>query len=142
MPSNHFSDITLAGSVTVVPEKIRSIEADTDLFGGNVQQIERLKKTLGLNERRIAEASVTALDLSQQAAESLLASHSLSADALDGILFVTQTPDHSQPSNASLMHGKLGCASGMRARQRFLKSWRVQGRHGSVWDQTAVVRRH
>ena len=80
MPSNHFfSDITLAGSVTVVPEKIRSIEADTDLFGGNVRQIERLKKTLGLNERRIAEASVTALDLSQQAAESLLASHSLSA---------------------------------------------------------------
>ena len=111
MPSNHFSDISLAGSVTVVPEKIRSIEADTELFGGNVRQIERLKKTLGLNERRIAEASVTALDLSQQAAESLLASHSLSAEALDGILFVTQTPDHSQPSNASLMHRKLGCAS-------------------------------
>lgn len=111
MPSNHFSDITLTGSVTVVPEKIRSIEADVNLFGGNVRQIERLKKTLGLNQRRIAGASVTALDLCLQAAQSLLTSHSLSPEAVDGILFVTQTPDHSQPSNASLIHRKLGCAS-------------------------------
>lgn len=111
MPSNYFSDITLTGSVTVVPEKIRAIESDLDLFGGNVRQIERLKKTLGLNQRRIAGASVTALDLCLQAAESLLASQALSSEALDGILFVTQTPDHSQPSNASLIHGKLGCMS-------------------------------
>lgn len=111
MPSNYFSDITLTGSVTVVPEKIRSIEADVDLFGGNLRQIERLKKSLGLNERRIAAPSVTTLDLCLQAAQSLLASHLLSAEALDGILFVTQTPDHSQPGNASLLHRKLGCAT-------------------------------
>ena len=29
---------------------------------------------------------------------------------LDGILYVTQTPDHSQPSNANLLHGRLGCS--------------------------------
>ena len=62
MPANQFVDVSLTGSVTVVPPKVRSIEEDVDLFGGNIRQIERLKKTLGLNKRRIASKELTNLD--------------------------------------------------------------------------------
>lgn len=111
MPSNQFADVSLTGSVTVVPPTIRSIEEDVDLFGGNIRQIERLKKTLGLNERRIAPSELTSLDLCEQAAQVLLNQLNIKATDLDGILFITQTPDHSQPSNASLIHGRLGCST-------------------------------
>tara|TARA_B100001093_G_scaffold274548_1_gene262468 strand:- start:1070 stop:2155 length:1086 start_codon:yes stop_codon:yes gene_type:complete len=109
MPTNSFTDITVSASVTVVPEHIHSIDQDIDLYGGNLRQIERLKKTIGFDQRRIAPKEVTALDLCHQASERLLSNLNLSAEALDGIIFVTQTPDHSQPSNASLLHGLLGC---------------------------------
>jgi 3-oxoacyl-[acyl-carrier-protein] synthase-3 len=32
----------------------------------------------------------------------------LDATSIDAVIFVTQTPDHSQPNNASLLHGRLG----------------------------------
>jgi len=111
MPTNPFTDITVSASVTVVPEQIHSIDQDIDLYGGNVRQIERLKKTIGFDQRRIAPSEVTALDLCHQASKRLLSNLNIGAEALDGIIFVTQTPDHSQPSNASLLHGRLGCRS-------------------------------
>lgn len=111
MPANQFVDVSLTGSVTVVPPKVRSIEEDVDLFGGNIRQIERLKKTLGLNERRIASKELTNLDLCEQAAQVLLEQLKINSKDLDGILYVTQTPDHSQPSNATLLHGRLGCST-------------------------------
>ena len=111
MPVNQFVDISLTGSVTVVPPKVRSIEEDIDLFGGNIRQIERLKKTLGLNERRIASSELTNLDLCEQASQVLLEQLDIQSSDLDGIVYVTQTPDHSQPSNAALLHGRLGCST-------------------------------
>ena len=108
MPSNNFSDIKISGSVTVVPNVKRLIEEDIELFGGNPKQIERLKKTLGFNQRRIAPKSVTALDLCESASKKLLKKLDLSPLDIDGIIFITQTPDHPQPSNASLIHGRLG----------------------------------
>ena len=111
MPANQFVDVSLTGSVTVVPPKVRAIEEDLDLFGGNVRQIERLKKTLGLNERRIASSELTNLDLCEQAAQVLMEQLNLKSSDLDGIVYVTQTPDHSQPSNATLLHGRLGCST-------------------------------
>ena len=111
MPANQFVDVSLTGSVTVVPPKIRSIEEDVDLYGGNIRQIERLKKTLGINERRFASNELTNLDLCTQAAQILLDQLNIDPSDLDGILYVTQTPDHSQPSNATLLHGRLKCGT-------------------------------
>ena len=103
MPANQFVDVSLTGSVTVVPPKVRSIEEDVDLFGGNIRQIERLKKTLSLNERRIASKELRNLDLCEQAASRSKRAIKINSNDLDGILYVTQTPDHSQPSNATLL---------------------------------------
>ena len=108
MPSNTFEEVAITASVTVVPSKVRKFEEEVDLFDGNTRQIERLKKTIGFDQRRIADASVTALDLSFQASVRLLEALKMSPNEIDRILFVTQTSDHSQPSNASLIHKKLG----------------------------------
>lgn len=111
MPSNTFDEIAVTASVSVVPSNIRKFEEDLDLFDGNIRQIERLKQTIGFDLRRIASPSVTALDLSYQASVRLFREVGMEPENIDGILFVTQTADHTQPSNATLIHRKLGCGA-------------------------------
>ena len=71
-------------------------------------KLERISKTIGLNNRKIALNNITALDLCEDASRRLFKSHDVDVASLDAIIFVTQTPDFSQPNNASLLHGRLG----------------------------------
>ena len=107
MPFNAFSDISITGSLTIVPEYKRSIEQETELYGGNKKLIERLKKTLGLNERRIVQNSETAYDLCSEAVSRLIKENKIDVNEIGVIIFVTQTADHSQPGNALKIHGKF-----------------------------------
>ena len=81
----------------------RSIDDDIENFGGKVAQIERIKKTIGLNQRYVVDENLTSLDLCEDAARRLQIE-----GAVDAIVFVTQTPDHFQPGNAAKLHGRLG----------------------------------
>lgn len=63
---------------------------------------DRLEDRTGVFERHIAGPGETALDLAEQACSSL------DLDDVDGLVFCTETPDHPIPSNACLLHGRLG----------------------------------
>lgn len=108
MPKCSFSKVKISGVVTCVPPTEKCIDDEIELFGGNAKQIARLKKTIGLDRRRVVEAGVTAADLCRQAAQRLLTQSSLRAEAVDALIFVTQTPDYLQPCNAAVLHGQLG----------------------------------
>ncbi|MDR1378930.1 MAG: ketoacyl-ACP synthase III [Synergistaceae bacterium] len=71
-----------------------------ELFGSD---IENAIKATGVHTRRICPpgGDITALDLSVTAAKTLLENHSISPSDIGGVLFVTQTPDHDMPNNAS-----------------------------------------
>jgi len=111
MPKAFFESVRISGVVTCVPRQEKSIDDEVKLFGGNVRQIERLKKTIGLNRRRVVDGETTAADLCFHAARRLLSAVSISAEDIDGLICVTQTPDHLQPCNAALIHGRLGCST-------------------------------
>jgi 3-oxoacyl-[acyl-carrier-protein] synthase-3 len=108
MPSGTFQHARIAGVVTLLPANIRSIEDEVDLYGGNAEQIARIRQTIGLGQRRVVSEGRTALDLCEGAARPLLVDAGVPAESLDSILFVTQTPDHFQPANACILHGRLG----------------------------------
>ncbi len=109
MPKCRIDGIALGGMVTTVPPEERRIEDAMALFGGNRKQIERLKKTIGLDRRRVAAAGTTAADLCEAAARSLICeTAALDAGRVDGLICVTQMPDFPQPCNAALLHGRLG----------------------------------
>lgn len=107
MPKATFSSAAITGIVTCVPREERCIDDDLELLGGNAAQIERIKNVIGLNRRRVVSEGVTTLDLCERAARELLAGMPADAPAPDALLFVTQTPDHFQPSNAAVLHGRL-----------------------------------
>lgn len=108
MPKCHFTDVKIAGIVTCVPPHEKCIDDELELFGGNVKQLERLKKTIGLFKRRVVDEATTAADLCEQAAQRLLDASELPLEQVDALICVTQTPDHSQPCNAAVLHGRLG----------------------------------
>lgn len=102
------SHLRLAGLAVTTGSVVRDYIADGLAAGLDRAVLERNAKTLGLKQRRIAAPGITALDLCADAATRLLADLGVDPTSLDAVIFVTQTPDHPQPNNASLLHGRLG----------------------------------
>ena len=102
------ANVRLAGLAVTTGSIVRDFVADGLAVGLERAALERTAQTIGLRERRVAAPGVTALDLCADAAERLLAETGLDATSVDAVIFVTQTPDHAQPNNASLLHGRLG----------------------------------
>ncbi len=108
MPKCCFNQAKINAVVTCVPRRERCIDEEIELFGGNEKQIARLKKTIGLDKRRVVDAGVTAADLCCVAAEHLIAKAGIAVASIDAVICVTQTPDYMQPCNAAVLHGRLG----------------------------------
>ncbi len=108
MASAEFSNVAISGIVTVVPKIVKSIDDEIDLYGGNAKQVSRIKSVIGLDKRHVTDDSMTTLDLCVAASDSLVKGLHIDRNEIDGVIFVTQTPDHFQPSNAAILHGKLG----------------------------------
>ena len=100
--------VRLAGIAVTVGSVVRDFQAEGLAGGQDPAQLARLAKAVGLRERRVAADGVTALDLCADAAARLLDDAAVDASSLDAVIFVTQTPDHPQPNNASLLHARLG----------------------------------
>tara|TARA_B100002051_G_scaffold68268_1_gene64781 strand:- start:10582 stop:11655 length:1074 start_codon:yes stop_codon:yes gene_type:complete len=115
MTNSVFKNTKISGVVTCVPNKKVFFEDDALSVGFDAKQISRIKKNIGLNQRHVTEANQTSLDLCLYAAEDLMKGLKLDKNEIDALIFVTQTPDHFQPCNAAITHGKLGlskkCAS-------------------------------
>ncbi|MCH2035804.1 MAG: ketoacyl-ACP synthase III [Puniceicoccaceae bacterium] len=106
-----FNKVEIRGIVTCIPTIEKCIDDEVDLFGGNYKQIARLKRTIGLNKRRVVDSQTTAADLCYYAAEHLLKRLEVDFAAVDSLVFVTQNADYPQPCNAAVIHGRLGLST-------------------------------
>ena len=109
------SNVRLAGLAVSTGSVTRDFLADGLALGLDRAMLEKTAQTIGLRERKVAAPGVTALDLCADATQRLLDAAGLDATSIDAVIFVTQTPDHAQPNNASLLHGRLGLAQGAAA---------------------------
>lgn len=106
MPRAHTQYARILAVHTTLGPQLRRIDEELEAFGGNVAQLKRIKQTIGLNERRVAPPGITAADLGAHAARQIDG-----YAEVDALIFVTQSPDHFQPSNAAILHGRLGLKS-------------------------------
>ena len=104
-PLSHFR---IAGIAVTTGSITRDFFADGKAQGINQETLDRLSRTIGFKTRKVAGPKITALDLCEEATHRLLDEMSIDCSSIDAVIFVTQTPDHSQPNNASLLHGRLG----------------------------------
>ena len=86
MANAFFKKVAVTGIVTVVPNAIKSIDDEIDLYGGDQKQIERIKKSIGLDKRHVVLDGTTAGDLCGYAAENLIKNMSPDIAEIDGVL--------------------------------------------------------
>jgi 3-oxoacyl-[acyl-carrier-protein] synthase-3 len=102
------ASIRIAGLAVTTGSVERDYVQDGMAAGLDRDALEKSSKVIGFRKRMIAAEGVTTLDLCADAATRLITRMGIDATSIDAIVFVTQSPDHSQPNNASLLHGRLG----------------------------------
>jgi len=110
MAKSVFTKAKISGIVTCVPENHRFLEDEVDiLYSGDIKQVKRIQKSIGLNKRHIVEdENTTTSDLCEVAANKLLNEMKIDKSSIGTIIFVSQTPDYFQPATATYLQGKLG----------------------------------
>jgi 3-oxoacyl-[acyl-carrier-protein] synthase-3 len=100
--------VSLRGLVSAAPRQVVDNTAFVARFGADA--VAEVVKMIGVEQRRIAPAHQTTADLCFEAARVLLQKLDWSADSVDALIFVSQTPDYRLPATACSLHGRLGLA--------------------------------
>lgn len=107
-----FTQTCIKGIHTLVPPKVIDIDSELDtIYKGDQNALNRIKKVIGLQTRHIAEPHITASDIGEVVANTLLDSLQIDRNSIDALIFVTQTPDYILPASACYLHGRLGLSS-------------------------------
>lgn len=73
--------------------------------------VEKIADKVGVSERRVAASKETATDLAIMAAESLFTKQTVKREAIDFVLFCTQSSDYKLPSSACIIQDRLGLST-------------------------------
>ncbi|MBL9170672.1 MAG: ketoacyl-ACP synthase III [Verrucomicrobiales bacterium] len=106
MAISHLIPPQLRGIVSSVPKRRFDNLADTVQFPK--EDVEKVVRMAGVKARRVADDETCSSDLCRVAATELLQQLGWSPDSIDGLIFVTQSPDYFLPSTACLLHRALG----------------------------------
>lgn len=98
--------VALRGVVCAVPGEPVSVYESGRAF--TTAEVDQVAKTVGLRETYRTAPGQTAGDLCVAAAEALLEDLGWERESVDGVILVTQNPDHFSPATACIAHGKLG----------------------------------
>jgi 3-oxoacyl-[acyl-carrier-protein] synthase-3 len=71
-------------------------------------EIQKTIDSIGVRERRIADADVCASDLAYKAAMKLMSDNDIDLDSIDLLLFMSQTADYRIPATAPVLQDRLG----------------------------------
>ncbi len=110
-----FDHITLSALSVCTGPQTRTLDDDAHLYADSPGQLQRMRSMVGIERRHVAPRGVTTLDLCEAAARDLFSAAEVDTSSVDAVLCVTQTPDHWQPCNANLLHGRLGLSKGAAA---------------------------
>lgn len=101
-----FQNIGIKGISACVPH---TVSRNADLTGLIApEEIEKTINTIGIREKRIADADVCSSDLCYKAAEKLLRDLDVDPASIDVLIFLSQTPDYKTPATAPSLQTRLG----------------------------------
>jgi len=72
------------------------------------EEVEHIIGNIGVLERRLAPADITASDLAVKAAIRLMEDNAIEPDSIDVLLFMSQTQDYRIPATSCLLQHRLG----------------------------------
>lgn len=99
----------IKGVVSCLPPRILDNAHFEEQFGEGVAEV---TKMTGVLTRHRADDNVTTSDLCEAAAERLLDELGWDRTSVDGLIFISQSPDYRLPATACSMHGRMGLRVG------------------------------
>jgi len=100
----------IAGVVSCLPPRTVDNSEFEERFGGSVADV---TKMTGVEKRHYVDDGVATSDLCHAATERLLEKLGWERDSIDGLIFVTQSPDYFLPATACIMQARLGLRTGI-----------------------------
>lgn len=101
-----YNDIGITAIAACVPSKVVSNYQLNDLMSDD--NISRLIKSTGIEERRVTEQGVTASDLCFKAAVKLIEDNNIDRNSIDLLLFSTISHDYYLPQTGPILQHRLG----------------------------------
>lgn len=98
--------IKISGVASALPPKIETVDMFKDIFGE--KKIKRIKKSTGVEQMHVVDEGVTASDLCIEAAKKLFKQMNVEPKTVDGVLFVSFSPDYKAPATSIQIQKKLG----------------------------------
>jgi 3-oxoacyl-[acyl-carrier-protein] synthase-3 len=108
----HTRGARIAAVVSCVPQRRIENEHFLERFGDKVHEV---VKMTGVQTRYWVENGVTTSDLCAKAAEHMLGCLGWERDSVDGLIFVSQTPDYRLPATSCVLQDRLGLRTGILA---------------------------
>ena len=136
MSKSAFKHVKVLGVKTSVPKNYIDIDDEIEYFDNNPKKLARQKKMIGYGRRYLADEKTTVTDLALDAAEKLLSELNVARDEVEGLVFVNQSPDYKQPSDAHIAHGRLNLGRGVPA---FSVSLGCSGYVYGLWMAHALI---
>lgn len=102
------NNVKLLGISSCTPKRV---EKNIELSQFSAEEIQKLIKMTGIEERRISDEQTCTSDLCFKAAESLIEKLGWNKEDIDALVFVTQTPDYILPTTSSILQDKLGLST-------------------------------
>lgn len=106
MASIRLHGVRVAGMASARPEAVRTIDDDAALFGA--EEMAKTAKSIGVRQRHVAPPGMCTSDLCRAAADRLLEALGWERDTVEGLIFVSQSPDYELPSTACTLQARLG----------------------------------
>jgi 3-oxoacyl-[acyl-carrier-protein] synthase-3 len=97
---------TIRAICSSVPARCFDNLTETTAF--DPKEVDKVVKMAGVRTRHVASASICSSDLCVAAAKRVLQQLNWTPDSVDGLIFVTQSPDYILPSTCCLAHRDLG----------------------------------
>lgn len=101
-----YHDVGIRAIAACVPKTIANNRDLTDLILES--EIEKIIQTVGIRQRRIAGSEICSSDLCFRAAQKLIDDNRIDPESIDGLIFISQTPDYKVPTTAPILQHRLG----------------------------------
>ena len=101
-----FNNVGMSAIAACVPPKIYYNKDLNQIMPQ--EEVDKLIKAIGVEQKRFAEPDVTSSDLCYKAARKLLDDNQIPAESIDMLLFLSLTHDYVAPPTASVLQHRLG----------------------------------
>lgn len=109
MKQKALKNVLIRGIQCAVPRKIVKNDYFTSFFSN--EEIEKSSSMTGVKSRRFADKNICTSDLCVSAARKVMYDLGWDPSTIDGIFFVTQTPDYRLPATSCSIQEKLGLST-------------------------------